>query len=452
MLSMTEVLAQAVYGLSLQDLPLDVLSTTPNRKRVHSMERQTTTGGLSMSHLRRDHRFSKFGDISVIQLEQHLRGLSRRTTIDLVGGGGEDGREQAKLSRGSLGAIQEYRSQASSLDAKEVNVTEAANLKEGSEGTGESARKTEGTETAAVSSERIDKPAEVHVNSDPASPISDAIFSHRDSEESLETIELDSLPGQPLLSSSEVHHGGGKKSRRSPATGIFKHRSPDAKHRKRGKASEKIFEGEGGFGSLTRYSPLLSYDDDSKNGTTTGGKWRKKKNTNHKRSGSDTTSHSVSSSPRSLAKSNLVHTEEELEESTDPKAKLVRTPTVTRKNFGRKLSIPKSASEGNICRLSLNPGSIGVPGEEGLSPDYSFRRVSTLGSPKGTSESSSVQDLTVVIESPSITLPAVPGSGGNMSMSLPPSNGGKPIVHRSMTVDSSESGQSGGKVLLDPEA
>jgi len=442
MLSMTEVLAQAVYGLSLRDLPLDVLSTTPNRKRVHSMEKHTTTGGISRGPLRHDHRFSNgFSDIAIIQQQvvPKSRAVSRRTTVDMADGVG-DGKGQANL-RSSLGAIKELRTQASPLKTGEVNM-EMTNMKEERERTGEADLKLEDSEVSAVYSEPIDKPMEVLVNSDPTSPVSGVTLSPMESEESLEAIEVDSLPGQPLLSGSEVHHSGGKKSKRSHATNIFKHLSPDAKQKKRGKAEEKIIEEGGGVGSLTRYSPLLSYDDGSENGTTTGGRGKKKKKTTHKRSGSDTTSHSVSktSSPRSLAKNNLVHREEEVEEeSTDPKAKLVSTPTATRKSLGRRLSIPKSASEGNIRRLSLDPGSAGAPGEEGLGLECSFRRVSIMGSPKGTSDSSSVQDMVVVVESPSISLPGAADNGGNISMSVPTSGkGGKHTVHRSITVDSSE--------------
>ncbi len=447
MLSMTEVLAQAVYGMSLRDLPLSMLSSTPHRKRVHSVERPLLMSATSKTSNRQDRRLSStFGDISILQQVPQPRLVRRRTIVN--GGdassslGEEDTRLPAEsenqesankslnLQRGNLSSILERSGQGStSVEEEASHIVELTGVKK------------ETVEVPCAEKTEIDdveipwgteKPVDVIVNPNPTSPVSIVDHSSTASQESLVAEDLDCKLGQPLLEGPTS-----KKSRRSAATNIFKHRSPDVKQKKKSKIPLEQFDSSGGHGSLTRYSPLLSYDD----GQASGKGKRKKKSTWHKRSGSDTTSLTVNKegSPSSLVKNTIVHPEEDVNTIVPKSNKSISPPVDSRKHLGPRLSIPKSASEGNIHRISLE-SFLRVSDDSMVSPmDCSFRRVATIGSPQGASESSSVQDLSIIVET-SISMPV---SGSSMSKSLPPGLGGhsKHMIQRSMTVDSPEPGK-----------
>ena len=434
MLSMTEVLAQAVYGLSLRDLPLEVLSTTPHRKRVHSMERQGMTSTKPTNRQEpRGYLSSVFSDISVIQHVPRTRSLVRRITVDGVKRPQMLGQGDCKvhpspvssacLFPGGLDSIKERTGQGLTLVEEEG----------GKDAVGETSPKKDSGKSCDVPHETENEKVEVVIaNPNVTSPVSNLTHTPGASQESLEASDIDSLPVQPLLSTPESYSG--KKSLRSAATNLFKHRSPEAKQKKKARMNLD----EGGRGSLTRYTPLLSYDDSYE---ATGVKSRRKKN--HKRSGSDTTSHSVTKegSPSSLVKNVVVHPEEEEsnEGSSDQTGNSVGTPASIRKDTRMTLSIPKSASDGNLHLLSREPSLKGISDDSISHQEYSFRRVATIGSPMGMSETSSAQDLTVGADD------SVASSTANMSMSLP-SGGrgpqGKPSFQRSMTIDSPEPGQS----------
>lgn len=443
MASMTEVLAQAVYGLSLTELPLEHLASTPHRYRSHSTTGRPEVSTRPTSRQEIAHpRLSSFSNI--LSIHPPARHSYRKICTGVVTAPtGSTVNPSASQRRGlgsSVPPASSHPTPTSSSPQHSNHPRELTPIKEQasfertklslSEEEEEKERREEGKENFLMEplvcdsknleeeENRMDdneeRPNEIIANPNTAEPSPSSSVGHTPgaSQESLGAVGID--PAQPLL--GMPNHGecsSSKKSLLSATTSLFKHKSPEAKHKKKKtRISSESFGGGGGSGSGSRgggntalYSPLLAYDEDEE-------KARKKEKTAHKRSGSDTTSHSVvkGGSPSLLIKS-VTHPQDKGSSgrlkmaSTNKRGSVVETTSNVKKEWKRPFYMRKSSSDGNIHSLSLslqfyNHPLPGTSDDSEGHPVVPFCRMNTIGSPVPTSESSSVQDISSIEASP----------------------------------------------------
>ena len=393
---MTEVLAQAVYRLNLNKLPLDHLASTPHRHRSSSMGRE----GISSKSPQQDFllpHIPSFSNISSLYLLPHhtqwKTGAGASSTPKTADSSSQCGNGPGSLLLSQHSAkdhsphlLTQLSSTPSVLASIEEQVLEQA------KGNGmerrerdklvEASRKWEVVVTPPQIVSDIEEEEEALIDDHKAYEGDVDKISPGTSHESLESSCVD-IPDEPLLGIKG--HGETRKSLLSATTSLFK------QSRKSKVGRELHMTGGGRYGSSS-YSPLPGYEDDEE----FVGRVRKK-NIAHKRSGSDTTTLSVvardDTCKSSLVKC-LVRPQEEAGEQVGPGVRhgtVVSTPTDEKKEWRKPFYMYKSSSDGNIHRLSfpLHSPANDFVGHQ----DQPFFRVTTTVSPVMTSDSSSLQDI-----------------------------------------------------------
>lgn len=403
----TEVLAQTVYRLNLNELPLDHLISTPHRHRASSMGRQgISTKSPTQPDFLLPHMPS-FSNISSLRLPPHHTQWRSGVGVSGTPTPG-DTSSSAPRSKGlgdsqmSLPPTNDHSTlQLSSpgvLAPIEEQMLERAkdNEKEREKGDlpVEASRDQEIIHTQPVVCDVKEMEEAMLDKHEACGGMYKA--TSMESQESFESTSIDSLPGQPLLCTKV--QGESKKSLLSATTNLFKLRSPEAKHKKKTRLTPELtMTGTGGGGGGGRvnssYSHLPVYEEEEE---LVEKARRRKKNGAHKRSGSDTTTLMVvreSISPSSLVRCAMHPQDKGYVQAGGFRrgSAVVNSPACTKKEGKKPFYLQKSSSDGNIHRLTVLP--LAPPNDFDCHQDHLFGRMMTTGSPAMASESSSMQDI-----------------------------------------------------------
>ena len=468
MVSMTEVLAQAVYGLNLNELPLEVLAAAPNRSRASSMGRRGVT---VKSPVRQDFllpRMPSFPNVSIIQPPPHHHphwrigvGVAHTPTS-----GGDTGsslapkRELVKSlpSTNAISAVVSSKPQLSAVPRTLPPIKEQVPLEQEPEAETmdvskghKSANPTlpplrdskkEGEKDAVVDEHPVCTRDNVVADASPnhANSYPRIDLGHKANQDSSGLTGQDLILAKPPLG-MKAHGESSNSSNRRPSllqatTSLFKLRSPEAKLKKKSKISPTLLNSGEERGDFL-HSSMPTYKEDE----VLVGKAQGKKQVTHKRSGSDTTSIRPirqGTFPRALVKLNS-HSHEKVvgdglqEESSRKSDNTVATATCTRKEQRKPFYLRKSYSDGNIHLLpttfqtyiSISPGK---SEESVFHQDRPFLKMVTVGDSVLESGVNCAQNISVAA-----TTTTLPLGRGSTTATTPPK------IMRSVSVNSPES-------------